>query len=72
MGSISIKKTNQSHLFRCRFNVSSFIVFSWVNNNLSSTPKEEGEEVEETEDEEELQDEENKSEIQDNDPPPTA
>ena len=31
-----------------------FIVFSWVHNNLSSTPKEEGEQLEETEDEEEL------------------
>ena len=61
--SISIK-TNQSHLFRCSFNVSSFIVFSWVHNNLSSIPKEEGEELEETEDEEELlEEEENKSEI---------
>jgi hypothetical protein len=39
---------------------------------LSSTPKEEGEELEETEDEEELEEEENKSEIQDNVPPPTA
>jgi hypothetical protein len=39
---------------------------------LSSTPKEEGEELEETENEEELQEEENKSEIQDNEPPPTA
>ena len=70
--SISIKKTNQSHLFRCSFNVSSFIVFSWVHNNLSSIPKEEGEELEETEDEEELQEEGNKSEIQDNEPPPTT
>ena len=60
--SISIKKTNQSHLFRCSFNVSSFIVFSWVHNNLSSTPKEEGEELEKTENEEELlEEEENKS-----------
>jgi hypothetical protein len=39
---------------------------------LSSIPKEEGEELEETEDEEELQEEGNKSEIQDNEPPPTA
>jgi hypothetical protein len=31
-------------------------------------PKEEGEELEETEDEEELEEEENKSEIQDNEP----
>ena len=35
-------------------------------------PKEEGEELEETEDEEELQEEGNKSEIQDNEPSPTA
>jgi hypothetical protein len=39
---------------------------------LSSIPKEEGEELEETEDEEELQEEGNKSEIQDNEPPPTT
>jgi hypothetical protein len=32
-----------------------FIVFSRVHNNLSSTPKEEGERLEETEDEEELE-----------------
>jgi hypothetical protein len=44
---------------------SSFIVFSRVHNNLSSTPKEEGEQLEETEDEEELEEEENDS-------PPTA
>ena len=31
-----------------------FIIFSRVHNNLSSTPKEEGEQLEETEDEEEL------------------
>jgi hypothetical protein len=39
---------------------------------LSSIPKEEGEELEETEDEEELEEEGNKSEIQDNEPPPTT
>ena len=39
---------------------------------MSSIPKEEGEELEETEDEEELQEEGNKSEIQDNEPPPTT
>jgi hypothetical protein len=39
---------------------------------LSSIPKEEGEELEATENEEELEEEGNKSEIQDNEPPPTA
>jgi hypothetical protein len=39
---------------------------------LSSIPKEEGEELEETEDEEELEEVGNKSEIQDNEPPPTT
>jgi hypothetical protein len=32
-----------------------FIVFSRAHDNLSSTPKEEGEQLEETEDEEELE-----------------
>jgi hypothetical protein len=41
-----------------------FIVFSRVHNNLSSTPKEEGEELEETEDEDEL--------IEDNESPSTG
>jgi hypothetical protein len=36
------------------FNTIFFIVFSRVHNNLSSSPKEEGEELEKTEDEEEL------------------
>ena len=39
------------------FKASFFIVFSWVQNNLSSLPKEEGEQLEETEDEEELEEE---------------
>jgi Phosphoesterase family len=45
------------------FKASFFIVFSWVHNNLSSLPKEEGEQLE-TEDEEELEEE--------NESPPTA
>jgi hypothetical protein len=46
------------------FKASSFIVFSRVYNNLSSTPKEEGEELEKSEDEDEL--------IEDNESPPTG
>ena len=41
-----------------------FIVFSRVHNNLRSTPKEEGEQLEETEDEEELE--------EDNESPPAG
>jgi hypothetical protein len=41
-----------------------FIVFSRVDNNLSSTPEEEGEELEKTEDEDEL--------IEDSESPPTG
>ena len=50
--SISIKKSNK------------LASFSRVHNNLSSTPKEEGEQLEETEDEEELE--------EDNESPPTG
>lgn len=39
------------------FKASFFIVFSCVHNNLSSLPKEEGEQLEETEDEDELEEE---------------
>ena len=52
------------HLSRCGFKASFFIVFSRIHNNLSSTPKEEGEELEKTEDEDEL--------IEDNESPPTG
>jgi hypothetical protein len=38
-----------------------FIIHELINNNLSSLPKEEGEELEETEDEEEIQDNESHS-----------
>jgi hypothetical protein len=46
------------------FKASFFIVFSRLHNDLSSTPKEEGEELEKTEDEDEL--------IEDNESPPTG
>ena len=45
-----------------------FIVFSFVYNNLSSMPKEEGEQLQKTEDEAELQHEDD-TEVDDESPP---